>query len=230
MRSPMARISMVWLCGLLNLYITGSRAIYCLYSPRPLPHNLLRSQEALPPRWQCILEYGDAKMLWQSTDWKGEFSSSPQQEMPSENDFEEHMERLLNPPVGGEENLLHMEDYNVNMPLLHDPITTTEVQNVIDHQLKAGKGAGPDGVSPGVSKLLPVEWVMFLCTLMISISLTGYPMNWAPARLIMLFRKGNPLDCDNHQGIIVINSAAKMYDYVLNNRMMSWYKPNQEQA
>ena len=55
-------------------------------------------------------------------------------------------------------------------------------------------------------------------------------MNWAPARLIMLFKKGNRLDCDNYRGISVINSAAKVYDYVLNNRLMSWYKPYREQA
>ena len=194
-------------------------------NPRPLPHNLLRSQQTLPPRWQRILECGDARMLWQAIDWKGEFSSSPRQEMPSESDFQEHMERLLNPPVNEGENLLHMEDYNVNMPILDDPIAIAEVQHVIDHQLKAGKGAGPDGVSPGVFKLLPGEWVMFLRTLMNSIFLTGYPMNWAPARLIMLFKKGNRLDCDNYRGISVINRAAKVYDYVLNNRLMSWYKP-----
>ena len=116
------------------------------------------------------------------------------------------------------------------MPILGDPITIADVQSVIDQQLKAGKGARPDGVSPGVFKLLPGEWVMFLCTLMNSIFLTGYPMNWAPARLIMLFKKGNRLDCDNYRGISVINSAAKVYDYVLNNRLMSWYKPYREQA
>ena len=51
------------------------------------------------------------------------------------------------------------------MPILGDPITIADVQSVIDQQLKAGKGARPDGVSPGVFKLLPGEWVMFLCTL-----------------------------------------------------------------
>ena len=71
---------------------------------------------------------------------------------------------------------------------------------------------------------------MIIRTLMNSIFLTGYPMNWAPARLIMLFKKGNRLDCDNYRGISVINSAAKVYDYVLNNRLMSWYKPFRELA
>lgn len=52
-------------------------------------------------------------------------------------------------------------------------------------------------------------------------------MNWGPARLIMLFRKGNGLDCGNYRS--VINSAEKVYVYVL-NRLMSWYKPYREQT
>ena len=80
--------------------------------------------------------------------------------MPSIADFQEHMERLLNPPADEGENPLHMEGYNVNMLLLDDPITIAEVQHVIDHQLKPGKGVGPDGASPGVFRLLPGEWFM----------------------------------------------------------------------
>lgn len=125
---------------------------------------------------------------------------------------------------------LQMEGYNVNMPLLDNSITIAEVQHVIDHQLKPGKGAGPDGKSPGVFKLLQREWLIFLCTFVNLIFVTGYPKSWAPARLIMLFKRGNPLDCDNYRGISVINSAAKLYDYVLNNRLMAWYKPFREQA
>lgn len=48
-------------------------------------------------------------------------------------------------PADAGENPLRMEGYNVNTPLLDDPIPTAEVQHFIDHQLKAGKGAGPDG-------------------------------------------------------------------------------------
>ena len=48
--------------------------------------------------------------------------------------------------------------------------------------------------------------------------------------MMMLFKKGDPLNCDNYRGISVINSAAKLYDYVLNNRLMTWYKPFREQA
>ena len=34
----------------------------------------------------------------------------------------------------------------------------------------------------------------------------------------------------NYRGISVIDSIAKLYDYVINNRLMKWYLPQREQA
>ena len=60
--------------------------------------------------------------------------------------------------------------------------------------------------------------------------LYGYPLLWSAAKLIMLFKKGCRMDCNNYHGISIINAVAKIYDYVLNNRLMSWYQPCREQA
>ena len=46
----------------------------------------------------------------------------------------------------------------------------------------------------------------------------------------MLFKKGIRIDCNNYRGISVIDNIAKIYDYVLNNRLMQWYTPCREQA
>ena len=46
----------------------------------------------------------------------------------------------------------------------------------------------------------------------------------------MLFKKGNSLLTGNYRGISVIDSICKLYDYVLNNRLISWYIPQREQA
>ena len=43
-------------------------------------------------------------------------------------------------------------------PLLDDPIQEIEVDQQIS-RLNAGKAAGPDGVPPGVFKLLPAIWI-----------------------------------------------------------------------
>ena len=54
--------------------------------------------------------------------------------------------------------------------------------------------------------------------------ISGYPMQCVSAKLIMLFKKGRVMDCDNYRGISIINAIAKVYDYVLNNRLMQWYQ------
>ena len=46
----------------------------------------------------------------------------------------------------------------------------------------------------------------------------------------MLFKKGNSLLTGNYRGISVIDSICKLYDYIINNRLMSWYTPQREQA
>jgi hypothetical protein len=46
----------------------------------------------------------------------------------------------------------------------------------------------------------------------------------------MLFKKGNRLSCDNFRGISIIDSIAKIYDYVLYNRLSKWFSPDREQA
>ena len=46
----------------------------------------------------------------------------------------------------------------------------------------------------------------------------------------MLFKKGDSMDTGNYRGISIIDSIAKLYDYVINNRLMKWYIPEREQA
>ena len=60
--------------------------------------------------------------------------------------------------------------------------------------------------------------------------MAGYPLIWTSAKLRMLFKKGLRTDCNNYRGISIMNAVAKIYDYVLNNRLMAWYRPCREQA
>ena len=118
----------------------------------------------------------------------------------------------------------------MNVPILDNPIDVTEVDYVLRKQVKTNKGAGMEGVCPGLFKYLPVQWILTLTFLFNSVFYNGYPYKWSFARLNMLFKKGNPLCCDNFRGISVINSIAKIYDYVLYNRLIRWFIPDREQA
>ena len=97
--------------------------------------------------------------------------------------------------------------------------------------MKPDKSCGPNGNAPGTLKLLPLAWLLFVLSLINAIFLSGtYPYNWSISKLIMLFKKGLPMDCGNYRGIGIINALAKCYEYMLNNRLTKWYIPCREQA
>ena len=99
-----------------------------------------------------------------------------------------------------------------------------------DKQLKPNKLAGPDGNSPGFFHLLPAQWLSFLTLLLSLVFSSSYPVAWTKAMLSMLFKKGNSMLTGNYRGISVIDSICKLYDYILNNRLIAWYIPQREQA
>ena len=193
----------------------------------PTPEITSHSPES--SRWQRIIDCDDPKMLWRAIDWKGEFNPAPEKEKPSDEEFRVHLEQLLNPGDLNDEWPTVVDQ--VSVPMLDEPIALRESTEVIYKQMKPGKQAGPDGNSPGAFHLLPAEWIMFLTTLLsLVFTSSSYPVAWSKAKLSMLFKKGNSLLTGNYRGISVIDSICKLYDYIINNRLMAWYTPQREQA
>ena len=180
-------------------------------------------------RWERIMKCEDDSLMWKAIDWKGQFdpSNANSDVQPSEAEFNEHLQKLLNP--SGESVSTNLLGYNISIPVL-DKTLEVKVVSDVEKQVKPDKMCGPDGNNPGVFKSFPDIWISFLCMLFNVVFITGYPVACASAKLIMLFKKGARLDCDNYRGISIMNSVAKIYDYVLNNRLMQWYKPCREQA
>ena len=216
-----------------NLNITAnnfSTHLYNLTKSCKLPRTPDLPQDANKTRWQRIIECDDDSLLWKAIDWKGRFDPSNVTNscQPTEEEFRVHMEDLLNPPPKDDQ--IDLSNYNVSVPVLDKKIEVKEVEDVRVKQVKPDKSCGPDGNSPGVFKLLPSVWILFVCMLYNVVFATGYPVAWAAAKLIMLFKKGARLDCNNYRGISIMNAVAKIYDYVLNNRLILWYKVCREQA
>ena len=190
---------------------------------------LYSSQDKQKTRWKRILEADDTKSLWQGIDWKGEFREVESKDRPSEVVFQEHMERLLNPD--DVEDLQYPGPNHVSIPALDDPFRYEELDHVIQKQMKPDKSCGPNGNSPGTLKLLPLQWLLFILTLFNTVFQVGtYPISWSLSKLIMLFKKGLPMDCGNYRGIGIINALAKCYEYMITNRLPLWYTPCREQG
>ena len=107
-------------------------------------------------RWEHIMSNSDSKQLWRAINWKGEIGQNHKDDGPSDEDFKNHYEDLLN-PEGLDAAQLPDITSNVYVPILDDPVTPLEVENVIQKQLKLNKGCGPDGVTGNIYKLLPVK-------------------------------------------------------------------------
>ena len=140
------------------------------------------------------------------------------------------MTHILNQYV----NVSHMYEpdntNHINVPILDNPITPEEICNQID-RMKANKSCGPDGIPPGVYKLLTPSWILLITSLFnLIFTSAAYPVSWSKAKLFMLFKRGNRKDPNNYRGISVINSVAKLFDMVLCNRLELWFKPYREQA
>ena len=195
--------------------------------------NLATNAEGLGDRWERLLEENDEAQLWRAINWRGEFNfpSRTQSEAssPSEYEFKEYFEGVYNPPavcVPYNDDLWH----DVYIPVLDDPMLPQEVQDQVK-RLKCNKACGPDGVPPGIFKLLPPAWIVTVTMLFNNIFMSAtYPSSWVTAKLFTVFKRGSRMLVSNYRGISVINSFAKLYDMVLCARLNRWFSPYREQA
>ena len=88
---------------------------------------------------------------------------------------------------------IHDVTTNVTIPVLDDMIGVPEVEGAIK-KLKADKASGPDGLPPGIFKVLPAQWIVAITTLFnVIFTSSCYPSSWRLARLQMIFKRGDPL-------------------------------------
>ena len=111
-------------------------------------------------RWQSLLSSKDSKNIWKAINWKGDISSISVN-CPSEASFKEHFEESLG------ENTEDMLEVDVSqcpyIPVLDDPFVEREMQEAIQ-EIKANKAPDPNGISPGLPKLLPADWILRILT------------------------------------------------------------------
>ena len=111
-------------------------------------------------RWHRIMNENDQQKLWQGVNWCGEIVEdlSNNDVKPADNEFKDHFDELFNPTDIPD---LHIDDFNqgIYVPVLDDPIVPEECVNQTN-KLKPNKGSGPDGIPPGIFKVLPVQWIL----------------------------------------------------------------------
>ena len=140
-------------------------------------------------RWDRLLQDTDDKRVWQAINWKGCLQDDTDADVkPSDEEFRSFYDHLMNVPTDDFTDIC--QEVNVTIPVLDSPISPDEVASQIN-KMKADKSCGPDGIAPGVFKLLSAQWVLLITTLFNVIFATAhYPTLWSKAKFHTIFKKG----------------------------------------
>ena len=99
--------------------------------------------------------------------------------LPAHKDFKTFYENSFG--EAGQHVSTDVNDHNVYIPSLDDPVTSVEMCEQIN-KLKCGKASGPDGVPPGILKALPAQFILMISTLFNPVFyLATYPTCWTVA-------------------------------------------------
>ena len=124
-------------------------------------------------RWERMVNNKDDAEIWRAVNWAGELKPDENLVKPSDNKFKEYIESTQNLhdiPVSLEE-----LNTRITIPVLDDPIRVLETECEA-RNMKANKACGPDGLTPGIFKMLPGPWLLVLTTIFNSIFSGGiYP-------------------------------------------------------
>jgi hypothetical protein len=96
--------------------------------------------------------------------------------------------------------------------------------------LKPSKAARHDGLSPGVLRILPEAWILFITHFLNIVFCAGYPLQWTISKMFTIFKKGSKALPANYRGISMLVALSKLYDNILNKRLSVWFRPDLEQA
>jgi len=92
------------------------------------------------------------------------------------------------------------------------------------------RGYGLDSVCPKICSISPQSVLDIILILFRGVFGNVQPKNWNSQLLISFTKKGHTSSNPNMRGIGIGPVLSRLYDVVLNNRFISWYKPNTEQA
>ena len=178
-------------------------------------------------RWQWLISTNDSKYIWRAINWKGEISNIPM-EHPTDASLKAHFAKLL---FDATENTI---DCDVSecpyIPVLDDVLDEQEIGKSIS-ELNPNKAPDHRGISPGIPKLFPTDWISSLLTIFNLIFVNSvFPIRWMFSKLFAIFKKGLSTSCGNYRGICINDSIFKIFDKMLLNRLVLWYHPLLEQA
>ena len=162
-------------------------------------------------------------------DWKGEVKrslSSPPDVIRSYFDNIFNSDKVKQNPYLNE-CLAEIETYTVSNVLTDKDIDMDDLNNAITN---IGKGVSYDGIPGKILQFLPANFRDCILYLIRTIFFNYYPTQWRNQLLFPIEKKGHSNDNPKLRGIAVGPLMSRVFDIIINNRFLSWYYPNPQQA
>ena len=109
----------------------------------------------------------------------------------------------------------------VQLPLrehMSEPPTEEEIMEAIDH-VKRNKAGGSNGILPEMLKTCGANIIEYIKDLFETVWHEGVPQEWKDATLIPIPKKGDLSQCDNWQGISLLDVFGKVLAKVIQMRL-----------
>ena len=117
---------------------------------------------------------------------------------------------------------LHREKIHITHEHLDRDISALEIKYVMK-SLRNRKASGSDGIAGELIKYGGNGVIMMLKELFLLIWDSEYiPEQWREGMIVSLFKKGDREDPGNYRGITLLNVVGKLFNKVLNYRLLQW--------
>ena len=174
---------------------------------------------------------GDGKRMWKLIDWKGK-ADLKKEPLIHHTDITPYFKKIFqsdktknHPKVGAAKN--ELDTYNNYVEQTDKDFDTAELLRAVK---KVGSGISLDGIPSSVIKMLPPPFLTVVLQLLQRVFLGEYPEQWEKQILNAVSKSGHTLKKPQLRGIGVAPVLGRTYDIMLDQRFLTWYKPNREQS
>ena len=120
-----------------------------------------------------------------------------------------------------------IDDYDISVPEMDKPPDMNELEQPLKCKRR---GASFDGLPPEILSLIPPSLKEILLMLINQIFFSNYPSEWNTQLLHAITKSGHTFNNPQLRGIAIAPLLCRVYDSIMDNRFVKWFKPNPEQS
>lgn len=107
------------------------------------------------------------------------------------------------------------------------PFSEDEILNIINNKIKNKRSSGPDSIPMDLFKRTAEAYIKQLTTLInLSFEMGTFPTDLKCAKVIPIFKKGDPALPENYRPIALTSCFSKVFEYAMLDRLLSYLSKN----